>query len=285
MVFVQANEKKIPILMYHSIKFAGSKVGQFTVPVTLFTEQMAYLHQNGYTPITVTQFINARGQDGSSLPERPVVITFDDGFADFFTEAFPVIQQYGFTATLYVATGFINGTSRLLQHEEEKPRLMLTWDQLSEISKYGIECGGHSHYHRQLDILPDAVAYDEIVRCKRLLEDHLGHDILSFAYPHGYHSAATKRLVSKAGYTSACAVKYVMSSEATDTFALARLLVSADTSVNGLAALLTKRPPSIAITIYIRARSPIWRIARRCSALVRKHLDGDLETISAISTS
>jgi peptidoglycan/xylan/chitin deacetylase (PgdA/CDA1 family) len=274
-MFVESQEKKVPILMYHSIsQFASSKFRQFTVPVTLFADHMTYLHQNGYTPITVTQFINARGQKGSALPERPIVITFDDGFADFFTEALPVLQQYRFTATLYIATGFINGTSRWLQREEETSRPMLTWDQLSEISAHGIECGAHSHCHRQLDILPDAVAYDEIVRCKRLLEDHLGRDVLSFAYPHGYHSTTTKQFVRKAGYTSACAVKYAMSSETTDPFALARLMVSADTSVNDLAALLTKCTPSTATMIGTRVRIPIWRLARRCSASVRQYLEG-----------
>lgn len=266
---MQTNEKKIPILMYHSIsQFSGPKFKKFTAPVTLFAEHMTYLQQNGYTPITVTQFINARAQEGSVLPERPIVITFDDGFADFFTDAFPVLQRYGFTATLYIATGFINSTSRWLQREEETSRLMLTWDQLSEISIHGIECGGHSHYHRQLDILPNGEAYDEIVLCKRLLEDHLGHKVLSFAYPHGYHSVTTKRLVRKAGYTSACAVKYAMSSETSDPFALARLLVSTDTTVDDLATLLTQRSPSIATAKYKQVRVPIWRLARRCSAIV-----------------
>lgn len=278
-MFVHSEKKKIPILMYHSIsESANSTFKPFTVPPMLFADHMAYLHQHGYTPITVTQLIHARTQEGPALPARSVVLTFDDGFADFFTEALPVLQRYGFTATLYVVTAFMNGTSRWLQREGEATRLILTWDQLTEISLSGIECGGHTHCHRQLDILPHAVAQDEIVRCKGLLEDHLGQDVLSFAYPHGYHSAAIQRLVREAGYTSACAVKYEMNSEPADPFALARLFVSADTSVDTLAVLLTKRSPLAITTIYTRARIPVWRLARRCSNSRRQYLQGEWES-------
>jgi len=255
--------------MYHSIsQSANPKYQQISVSPMLFADHMAFLHQHAYTPLTVTQFINRRNQGKDALPERPVILTFDDGFADFVTEALPVLQQYGLVATLYIATAFINGTSRWLKNEGEDMRLMLTWDQLLEISKCSIELGAHSHHHLQLDILPLALAQDEIVRCKRLLEDHLGQEVLSFAYPHGYHSAAIQRLVQEAGYTSACAVKYAMSSETTDPFALARLNVKADTDVDALAAMLAKPTPSIVTTMYIRTRVPIWRFARRCLASV-----------------
>ena len=114
----RAEKKKVPILMYHSISdHASPRFKQFTVSPKSFAEHMAYLHQHKYTPITVTQFVTALWEKGSKLPRRPVVITFDDGFADFYTEDLPVLRQYGFPATLHVATAFINSTSRWLQHE------------------------------------------------------------------------------------------------------------------------------------------------------------------------
>src|SRR4051812_29614581 len=131
----RSEKKKVPILMYHSIsQHASPKFQPFVVSPALFAEHMAYLHQNKYTTITVTQFVNALAQGASSFPERPVVLTFDDGFADFFTEALPVLKLYSFTATLYVATGFINSTSRWLQREGEATRSMLTWEQLTEVN-------------------------------------------------------------------------------------------------------------------------------------------------------
>ena len=274
---VRPGKKNVPILMYHSIsQHATRKYKPFAVLPALFADHMAYLHQHAYTPITVTQFINTRAKGVSALPERPVILTFDDGFADFFTDAFPVLQRYGFTATLYVATAFVNGTSRWLHREGEAARSMLTWDQLTKIITTGIECGGHSHCHPQLDTLPIVVARDEIVQCKRLLERHLDQEVSSFAYPYGYHTAAIKQLVREAGYSSACAVKYEMSSETTDPFALARLMIKSSTSVGTLAALLTQHHPSAVTAMYKRARVPVWRITRRCLATVRQPLGGGL---------
>jgi len=270
--------KKIPILMYHSIsRHATPKFKPFTVSSESFADHMAYLRQHAYTLMTVTQLVKVLTQEGSVLPERPIVLTFDDGFADFFTDALPILQQYGFPATLYVTTGFVGSTSRWMQREGEATRLMLTWEQLTEICMCGVELGGHSHSHRQLDTLPLTIAQDEIVHCKRLLEDHLGQEVLSFAYPHGYHSATTKRLVREAGYRSACAVSYAMSSEVTDTLALARLQIGPDTSVDALAALLTKPLPSVRTTIYKRTRALVWRPVRRSSARITQYLQGGLE--------
>ncbi len=267
---IPTEKKKIPILMYHSISdHAAPKFKRFAVAPTLFSEHMAYLHQHAYTPVTVTQLVQALAQGGEELPEKPVVITFDDGFSDFYAEALPVLKQYSFVATLYIVTAFINETSHWLQKEGEATRPMLTWDQIASVSEAGIECGGHTHTHPELDTLPLSRAKEEIVQCKHLLEQHLGHEIFSFAYPFGYHTTGIKQLVRDAGYTSACAVKYEMSSEATDPFALTRLIVSADMSVNELAnALIQGTSPFI--TLSKRIATPMWRFTRRSSAVLTR---------------
>lgn len=280
-MFAQRERKRVPVLMYHSIsRHATASFRPFVVPPEVFDDQMAYLHHHAYTPLTATQFANAVAlhQDREALPERPVLITFDDGLADFFTEALPVLQKYAFPATLYVTTGFVGGTSRWLLHEGEGGRQMLSWEQLAEISACGIECGGHTHRHPQLDTLPSAVARHEIVQCKELLESRLGVQVTSFAYPHGYHSAVTKRLVREAGYSSACAVKYAMSSEDTDLFALARLLVTGDTHPGALEALLNQPVPPPVASLYTRLRASAWRPVRYASALLNTNRQTTLET-------
>lgn len=261
----------IPILMYHSIsQHATPKFRPFAVSPVLFTKQMAYLYKQAYTPITVTQLGQVLSQRQTSLPERPVVITFDDGFADFFTDALPVLKYYNFTATLYVPTRFINGTSSWLQHEGEAERPLLTWSQLSEISTQGIECGAHSHSHPQLDTLPHSVATLEIVQSKKLLEEHLGVNVTSFAYPYGYYTATVRKQVQAAGFTTACAVKFAMTTPSSDPFALARLMIKADTNVDAFSALLSRGSSSPISALYVRTRTPIWQLVRRSSASVKR---------------
>lgn len=263
--------KRVPILMYHSIsEEAKPKFKEFTVAPALFDRQMAYLSEQGYTAITVSQFAYLCAHEEDSLPTKPVVITFDDAFLDFYTAALPILQRYGFSATLYVPTAYVGGTSRWMEHEGEGARPILSWEQLREVRDNGIECGAHSLSHPQLDLLPLAQAKKEITQSKHILEEHLGETVSSFAYPYGYHTSAVKQLVSEAGYTSACAVKNALSSPASDPFALPRVLVGPDTDVNAFAALLAGHDRRITTAVYTRPLVPAWRLVRFCSTLAQK---------------
>ena len=246
-------KQQIPILMYHSISsHASPGFRPCIVTPEAFEEQLTYLEESHHTSMTVTQFVQAMSK-GSTLPPRPIILTFDDGYADFYTKALPALRRHGFTATLYVATAFVGGTSRWLRAREDSTRPMLTWSQLAEISASGIECGAHSHTHPPLDMLPLAVVHDEIVRSKELLEEHLGQQVSSFAYPFGYYSDRIQQVVQEAGYASACAVKLTMSSLHDNPYALARLAIRPDTGVLALAnALFTGRGPLVA--------SPVKRV-------------------------
>jgi peptidoglycan/xylan/chitin deacetylase (PgdA/CDA1 family) len=226
---------------------------------------MAYLHQRHYTPITVTHLAQAMADRSLHLPDRPVVVTVDDGLADFYTGALPVLAQYGFPATLYVTTGFVGGTSRWLSHAGEGLRPMLTWSHIADVQASGIECGAHSRSHPQLDILSSAAARDEIVHCKSALEQQLGRQVASFAYPHGYHNATVRRLVQEAGYSSACAVKQAMSSTTDDRFALARIIVTDSDDLDGFGPLLAGRGLPVA-PVRERVQTRGWRVVRRWAA-------------------
>jgi peptidoglycan/xylan/chitin deacetylase (PgdA/CDA1 family) len=237
---------------------------------------MAYLHRQRYTPLTVTQYIQARSRGASALPERPVILTFDDGFADFFTGALPVLKQYDFTATLYIATAFAGGYSSWMRREKETARCMLSWQQVREIAAHGIECGAHTHTHPQLDTLPLYAARNEMARSKSLLEDHLGQAVYSFAYPYGYQTARLRQVAREVGFTSACAVRHAPSFLADDAFCLSRLMVSADTDLATFAALLTGtwNTLSLARLLYRRARTPAWQFVRRGPASMMRYCQG-----------
>jgi peptidoglycan/xylan/chitin deacetylase (PgdA/CDA1 family) len=270
MMLTHSAKNKIPILMYHSISHDASvKFKQFTISPVLFSDQMLYLYQNGYNTVNSTECSKMLFQDSTNFPGHFVALTFDDGFADFYTYALPILKKYNFTATLYITTGFIGKTSTWLQREGVAARPMLTWEQIGEIHQSGIECGAHTHHHPQLDTLPISIVRNEIVHSKQLLEQYLEQDVLSFAYPFGYSTAAVRRIVRDAGYTSACVVKHAISTERTDPFALTRLQVRPDTNLHALSALLRGHMPLVP-TLYARMRTPIWQMARR--AVITRHL-------------
>jgi len=251
----------VPILMYHSID--TDSADRWTLSPELFGRHMAWLAEHDYRPMTVSKLVAARAAN-LRLPPRTVVITFDDGLRDFLTEAMPILQRYGFPATLYVVTGYVgksNGWSRLLG---EPDRPMLSWNELRTVSECGIECGAHTHSHPQLDIISPVAAFAEVRRSKVSLEDHLGHGVQSFAYPHGYASRVTRQLVRRAGFTSACRVRHALSSTGEDPFALSRIIVTSDIGAADLGSLfaggvLPVAPPSD------RPLAVAWRWARKLS--------------------
>jgi peptidoglycan/xylan/chitin deacetylase (PgdA/CDA1 family) len=262
----------VPILMYHSVSTSTNPLfRRWAVPAEMFDEHLSYLSQSQYTPITITDLVLARSNTGAALPDRPVVLTFDDAYEDFYASAFPALARHGFVATLYVPTAYVGGMSAWLRQEDETLRPMTTWTQLDEMSGAGIECGGHSHAHMQMDAVPLAVADADIRWCKATLEDHLGKEIRSFAYPHGWTTTAVKRLVQSAGFTSACAVKNMLSSPLDDAFELARLVVTGDMNTADIAQLLTRQVTPLEETLRNVAR-PLWRFVPRSRAWLRSYL-------------
>lgn len=230
----------VPILMYHSI--GGSD--RLSVPGATFAAHMAALWQQGYTSLPLTALTRwlGTGEHGAGprrLPRRSVVITFDDGYADVHERALPILARYGFPATVFVTSGWLRDAGRYAAGRP--PGRMLAWKQVAELADEGVEIGGHGHSHAQLDQLPDARLRDELFRNRGLLEDRLGREVTTMAYPYGYCSGRVRDRARAAGYHCAFAVANRTVAENADRFALPRLTMRAGTSGAAFTAALSGR--------------------------------------------
>lgn len=239
----------------------ASEYERWCVEPSLFDDHLSALCAAGYDFLTVSGLIDAL--DRGALPERPLVVTFDDGRADFVDNAVPVLERYGVPSTMYVVAGAVGGTSSWLGIPGESNQPMMTWTELDSIAAAGHEVGAHSLTHRQLDVLPIADATIEIRDSRIELEDGLGRPIRSFAYPHGYHSDAVVAATRAAGYESAGAVNDRWSWVGESRYALSRLIVEGASSAEELIGRLAE-PPSTP-----QRRSRVLQTSWRCVRWVR----------------
>ncbi len=267
----------VPILLYHSIcpGDAAGAMKPWVLTPDQFDAQLSYLNSEGYAGLTVSDYVAAMTEGTGSFPERAVVITFDDGFADFQEYAVPVLQRHGFAATIYLVAGCMGKTSAWLEPLGEGHRAMMTWEDVKGLPSAGIECGAHTLSHPELDTLPRSRARAEIQDSKVVIEQMADLKVRSFAYPHGYHDRKVRDFVTLAGYDSACAVKHGMSGIDDDRFALARLMVTRDLDMTGFAALLRGVGARDVLPHGESLRTKAWRQARRTAQALglRKELE------------
>jgi peptidoglycan/xylan/chitin deacetylase (PgdA/CDA1 family) len=216
-----------PILMYHYIRTvdqASDPLGyELSVAPELFEAHMAWLHEQGYTAMRMDAA--ARCLRGETVcPARAVALTFDDGYADAFTTAWPVLQRYGFTATFYIVSGLVGQQG------------YMSWEQLAMLRDSGMEIGAHTVDHPDLTSLDPATAEYQIAQPKADLEGQLGISVVSFCYPTGLYNWGIEEQTRAAGYLSATTTRW--DSDYSDIMALPRRRVGGGTAVEGFAAIV-----------------------------------------------
>ncbi|MBI5300635.1 MAG: polysaccharide deacetylase family protein [Chloroflexi bacterium] len=195
---VRANQHlhRVPMLMYHYVSIPPpiADVFRFDLSVTpqAFEEQIAYLASNGYRTVHVADVV-AHLSNGTVLPAKPIVLTFDDGYADIYESVFPILKKYQMTATFYI----------IAQFTEDRKAGYATWEQLREMANAGNEIGSHSLDH--LDLRSRSVTFlnNQMLGSKRLIESRLGIIVKTFAYPAGKYDARTLAVVQRSGYLGA----------------------------------------------------------------------------------
>ncbi|SOD87678.1 polysaccharide deacetylase family protein [Streptomyces sp. Ag109_G2-15] len=259
------SDTAVPILMYHAVASAPNDATRaLSVAPEAFAEQMALIGDLGLTPVT-TADLAARWRSGRPLPDRPVLITFDDGYEGVHRHALPVLAKHGFPATLFVSTGWIKGAYDTGGGLDA----MLDWQQVRDLADSGIEIGGHSHSHPQLDQLDDATLRSELVRSTEIVTGELGARPVSFAYPYGYSSRRVRGAVREAGYAQALAVGNGLARRRQGPYALQRVTVRRGTDVEEFERLLQGR----AITRNFakdRALTKGYALVRRARQVRRK---------------
>jgi peptidoglycan/xylan/chitin deacetylase (PgdA/CDA1 family) len=258
----------IPILLYHSVSDTPTgDFSPFTVSRSQFAAHLDRLLALEFQTLTIGQMVE-RVRAHLPVPERTAVITVDDGFADFATNAWPELQKRGMNATLYVTAGVIGGQSSWLAPLHADHMAMLDRHQLLDLAAQGCEIGAHTMSHPPLDCLPRSRAVQEIRQSKDLLEQVLSQPVNSFAYPHGYHDREVRQMVVDSGFASASAVKDALSHAEDDRFALARVTVKSDFDQTKIDQVLAGRGLSRARRGE-RWRTRGWRHVRRWTYRLR----------------
>ena len=227
----------VPILYYHYIRInpiASDKVGYgLSTPPAVFAAQMQYLADHGFHVISLHQAVVAI-KNHSGLPSRPVVLTFDDGYADFFTAAIPVLRSHGFTATNFVISGHMGYGG------------YMTPGQVVAADGMGFTVGAHTVDHVALAAQPPARAAWEIKQSKLTLEGLLGHPVLDFAYPYGSFNAYDEAQAKSDGFETAVSTLYGSWHSAGQLFFLSRLRIGGGLPLTYFANVVGGPPPTAA---------------------------------------
>jgi peptidoglycan/xylan/chitin deacetylase (PgdA/CDA1 family) len=206
------------ILMYHSI---SEGVSPLKISPALFAQQMEWLKVNARV-VPLGDLVSVIRQR-TTLPERTVALTFDDGFRDFYDEAAPVLHQHQFPATVFLPTAFCGRTNRWPgQPDWVEEQKLMGWAEISELSRAGVTFGAHSVSHANLSTLELNEAKAEITGSKAQIEDRIGEPAAYFAYPYGRWNAQVRELVQEQ-YAGACSTAAATVERDADPFALPRV--------------------------------------------------------------
>ena len=223
----------VPILMYHHAAPPADprneRESRLAVPPAQLEDELAYFQRAGYTTITLDD-LEAALREGVALPDKPVILTFDDGYVDFYTNAYPLLKRYNAKATIYIISGRVG-----------KPGY-LTWDELRELAASPlITIGGHTRTHPQLAQQKPERVWDELDGGKADLEQQLHLTVHHLAYPSGSYNTATIEQAQKSGYETAVTVHYGIKERADKLLELPRVFVSGGEPIDDLIAGLEGR--------------------------------------------
>ncbi|HZZ39724.1 MAG TPA: polysaccharide deacetylase family protein [Acidobacteriaceae bacterium] len=221
---------KIPILMYHSVADEDeSALGPYfriALSPALFLQQMSWLHEHGYRTASLASAVKQL-EAGGATAEKTVVITFDDGYRNFYQHAWPALERFRFTATMFLPAASIGDQPQIFNKRE-----CMTWGEVRELQKQGISFGSHTVTHPQLhDLQPDRIR-EEILQSRQTIEDKTGSPVDTFAYPYAFPQtdgpfiAMLRQILEEGGYRFGVCTRIGRAGKASDPLFLERLPVN-----------------------------------------------------------
>jgi peptidoglycan/xylan/chitin deacetylase (PgdA/CDA1 family)/SAM-dependent methyltransferase len=204
--FLVRNTYGLPILVYHRVALTGAPdMAPFRVTPEAFAEQLRYLREAGFYSVTLEDWQAAMAAR-RPLPGRAILITFDDGFQDFYEYAYPLLKKYGFSATVFLVSGLI-GRSNLWDAAYGEEVTLMGWQEIRQLRDEGVKFGSHSASHRFLTSLTAKEIRQEGMQSRTLLEQGLGVPVTAFAYPYGEFDAIVEDAIGACNYTAALSLK------------------------------------------------------------------------------
>lgn len=199
----------LPILGYHRVGLLRDPHVP-TVSAELFERHLQFLARHRYQVIDLEAVATLLDR-GQRWPRRHVVITFDDGYEETATIAWPLLKRFGFPATVFVTPA-----------EVGRPGFM-TWAQIADVAKDGMTIGNHTMYHSYLPVVKPEQLQEELVESKRCIEAQVGHPVRFMSYPVGGFTPQVQGLLRQVGYRAACTTNRAATINGIDRFALRRV--------------------------------------------------------------
>ena len=224
---------KLAILMYHRVEEIPHDAmypTNFVRPAQL-KEQLAALTDWGYSSVTFADWLAYRDGE-TTLPQRPVILTFDDGYRSVIDNAWPLLRAQGFHATTFLVTGQLGGTNAWDPRERQTP--LLSGDEVLALHRDGMSFGSHTRTHRPLTRLPASAVEEELDGSRRDLVELLGGPPLTLAYPFNNQDRAVRRAAGRAGYAAAVRGTGRMNWRRTNALALRRIKIDYRLSVRDI---------------------------------------------------
>lgn len=203
-----AADRQIPVLAYHRVGYTKDNL---TVTPRRLTADLKALQSEGYCSISLEQFQNFLDDRNIDMPDKPILITFDDGYLDNYENAYPILKKYGMVATFFIITDMLWVNDRL------------TPEKIVEMAQGGMSFGSHTVSHRALGKLTWDEITNELVNSKATLESVLGRVVNAIAYPQGSYNKNVIMIADNAGYKTGFTIKEGICEKESPDFELNRI--------------------------------------------------------------